>query len=186
MSAFGRLDDWLIRKIFAPIAHATDNRLHLNPWQLAAKIMMVSAVLVTADAMINNTKKTWGGLSWNILITCMIIGIRAIEVYKLSKISDSYEKRPDILPADTIFFIQPFSRVMHIFLSLWLCPLDFIGTYLLYHNNLWAVTIHYLPQLWFFVAGIGYYFAAVPRPPAKRKEKKVHAPIGAQLAGIKS
>lgn len=178
------LDIRLLAKVFIPIANWIDTNWHINPWQLAAKIMMVSAVLAVLD-LVYSAKLTMGGILWHAFLAIIILLVRAADIWKLTKISDQYERRPDIMPADWIIFAQPISRMMHLFLGFMITIPSALAAGIHAYHGILPFLFYFVPQMWFPLAGVGYYFAGVLRPPAKRKEKKVNVPLGATLAGIK-
>jgi len=175
------LDIWLIRRCIMPISHEIDRRWHVNPWDQAAKILMFSAVLAVMDLLLN-VAKGWGMTALAVLLILAILLVRGFDIIRLSRISEAYEKNPAVIPVDWLYYVIPHNRMMHLFMGFGLfAPFD-LASSLAAYSGILSVCIHFIPRLWFGVAGIGFYFAACPRPPAKRKEKKVHAPIGAELA----
>jgi len=183
----GDIDGWMIRRVFAPISHWIDYRFRINPWRQAIYILMISGVLAVLDLTVNVMMISWWAVPIGVLCAAMILLCCAVDILRLTKISEQYERRPDIIPADAIYYAIPFNRVMHLGIGLLVFfPVDLITELTVHGKSIPMMIVHGIPRLWFIVAGIGMYFAAVPRPPAKRKKKKVYAPLAAILAGMRN
>lgn len=183
-----RADLWVIRNICMPLTSAVDQRFHINPWKLAANVMMASAFLAVIDISLYDIigSSTAEKCLW-VFLGSLILMARALDIRQLTLISDKYEKRPDIMPMEWLYFIQPISRLCHIIPGIILFFLgDIVSALTKAHGSAFIFAVYFIPRMWYILAGIGYYIAAVPRPPAKRKEKKVHAPMFGELARVKS
>ncbi len=176
------LDIRLLARIFIPAANWIDENWHINPWQLAAKIMIASTVLAMFDLFVRPGR----GIVWPAFLAIIILLLRGFEIWKLSKISDDYERSPDVMPVGWLYFNVPFSRIWHMIWGFGITIPSALMGGIMFHHGVTNFIIYFVPQLWFPLAGVGYYFAGVLRPPGKRKQKKVRIPFGAILAGVKS
>lgn len=167
--AFDYVDTVMFVYIFRPISNFLDKYCHINPWQLAIYVFMLSAICSTMSLVFGEPH--WYAL--DIPLAMLIILVRALDIYRLSKISEKYEAKPsDTLDINWLYFFLPFNRRWHWYLGLILLPIDIFAAF--NHNHDWlGITAGTFARSWFFIAGIGFYFAALPRPPAKRKEYKM-------------
>jgi hypothetical protein len=171
------------------VAYAIDERFHINQWQIAAQMMTLSTMMVVSDMLLNITAHRWI-IS---LLLPIVLGIRAIEIYQFTRISEQYEK--DLKAGRSrihIYWLKytgPFHRIYTAVLGVYFAFNDFILIGTAHPHASWFVFIvHYLPSLWFLTAAIAYYFAGVPPTPRKRREKKVREwsfGLKPAMAGIK-
>ena len=180
--AVQRTDLWIIIKIFYPLSGKIDERFHINPWRVASYFLLASTALLFAD-MLCNVHSLWFDAAFGPIMLL----IRWFELSKLSKISEAYERNPmGMMPSAWAFFMSPLNRIWGLWFGLlFFTPLDLAAAVVTYKSPL-AFAFRFIPGLWITVGGIGYYFAVCPRPPAKRKEKKVEAPSWATPAMIKT
>lgn len=181
-----RIDLWLLGKIFIPISKWADYRFHLNPWKIAIQFMMVSALMVAIQAALFFVRDPlWMGI-FNLLSVTLILFMRSIDIIRLTRISNEFERRPDIMPRDTmIYTLVPSLRILYLWFGGVLGAALVIPGLMLPSHVPTDIPMA-ICTFWIFTAGIGFYFAACPRPPAKRKKAEEKAPIGAQMAGVRS
>lgn len=170
-----KIDSKLLWGACWPIAKKVDYYLHISPTEIAIKLMMVSAIMAIFDSIANHA--AWGGLSMRVMditITLLIIMIRAWDIYTLSVIEKKWRERPNMMPLEMVRYILPFNRIMYLLIGfMMLLPLDIVSSVGRSGGSVLSFIWHFLPRIWFETAGVAYYFAALPRPPAKRKEYKM-------------
>lgn len=187
-----RADFMVLKYVFMPIAYKIDYLWHINPYQQAANFMIASAVLTATDIAIYEIAvpkvSTFDVIFWS-FVTLMVVGCRAYDISRLTKISKFYENNRDkgLFPIEMIGFILPYSRMTHLWLGVvLLAPFDLAVAYMKAEGDWLRTIIWFVPRCWFMVAGIGYYLAACPSPPKKRKEKEARAPLFGTLSSVKS
>lgn len=164
-----KLDSWLLWKLFWPLAKKIDYYLHKNPAEIATKVLMLATVLMILEFIIHAGS---GWLKWAGYAVCgLCVAGNTFHITKLTRISKSYEERPEVMPAEQLtYIIAPFYRFFNFGLGMLFLPGDIFTS--ISHNWLYFI-IHFPPRCWFLCCGIAFYFAALPRPPAKRKEYKM-------------
>jgi hypothetical protein len=173
MSVAERIDGFLLRKVFTPIAHMADYRLHRNNFDCAVWMFEAATVLVISDIAVMWSKHGWGEGVFVGMIKLLNAAIYTSNILRASRCSADYERRPDILPKEAAFFavlpsaLRLLMLTMPLFLSVPIIMSGALTGKLMYVADGIAMT-------WLFWGGCGYYFGMVPKPPARRKEQEAN------------
>lgn len=130
VNVLGRMDIWLLFRVFMRLSHWVDWRFHRNQYDLAAWMMSAGIAMnlaTAAQAIINNWK--FGLL--NALSSAMLGYAYVGYLGRLQRASAAYERNPDRVPQDALIFIfmAGFMRLGILFIGSWLCIL--MGNYIL-------------------------------------------------------
>lgn len=180
---FAKTDMFLLLKVFIPISRYIDKRFHMNPWRLASNILGFSVLLLAVDW----TRGAVRNPSWlDSVLLLMFFGIAWVrwdDMKRLNAMSAAYERSPDKTPTDWLRYLIPYNRMLHTSFGVVFFVLDIAA---LFTGGFKGHELDLIGRCWFLVVGIGFYFAACPRPPGKRKEKKAKAPMFGILSPVKT
>lgn len=167
---FARFDAWLIRRVFSPVAHYIDYRWHRNNYAVAAWLLQATVTLYVVLIAVNVIRDGWG-VFLDDPFAFVNIPMFVYASMQAAYASEAYERRPDIMPAQAMFLLA-WPRLFYLMVIGVLCAVN-IGLLIrdIQAGDTMGI-IHSVGLLYGPVAAIAFYFAAIPKPPAKRKEKR--------------
>lgn len=169
--AIMRMDVLILSRVFMPFAHWVDYRFHKNQFDLAAIFLSAGMALNAAQTLQDILHDGWLIGAMMAMSTGILIWVYSWHMRKLSKASEAYERRPDIISLDAAFFmvIMPPGRMLLLLLGGLIVLMD-IPLAMLSPTMIHLIRI--VTSAWMLCVAISQYIAGGLPPRRDRKKKK--------------